>query len=128
MTVHNGKKATFSPEWTVNASYEHRFDLGSIGTLIPEIDMQYKSEYFLAFETVERPGRELWVPPWIVQEPHYLLNGSVTFNHSSDIWSIRAYVKNATDYAAKNFWGGFWDIYLGLSDPRTFGAVVSVKF
>ena len=41
----NGNVATMSPEWTLHASYEHRFDLGSVGTLIPQVDVQYKTSF-----------------------------------------------------------------------------------
>jgi hypothetical protein len=43
--------------------------------------------------------------------------------------SLNAYVKNATDYAVKPFWMNTSGSYsLDLNDPRTFGAVVPVKF
>ena len=123
-----------SPEFTIHASYEHRFDLGTLGSLVPQIDVQYKTDYILSFD---RAGDEVvfggvhpqyYNYPWNYQEAHYMLNGSLLFNHASDIWSLRTYVKNATNYAAKNAYGGHFDIKLGLSDPRTYGAVLSVKF
>jgi len=125
---------------TLHASYEHRFDLGSLGTLIPQVDVQYKSEYKLSFDRILTPAAvatggdaysgdyRYWSAPWNRQEAHYILNASAVFNHSSDIWSIRAYVKNITEYAAKNAMTGRFDVRLAVSDPRTFGAVLSVKF
>jgi iron complex outermembrane recepter protein len=117
----DGKVNTYSPTWTVNASYEHNFELGSFGTLIPHVDVQYKSDYDLSFE----PS---WAP-YNHQEKYYIWNGSVTFTHTSGIWSLNAYVKNARNYAAKTFWmNPAGTPNLGLNDPRTFGGVLSVKF
>jgi hypothetical protein len=42
--------------------------------------------------------------PMNYQEAYYVLNGSVTFTHSSGKCNVNAYIKNATNYAAKNFW------------------------
>ena len=82
----SGSKATMAPEWTLNASYEHRFDLGSIGTLTPQIDAQYKTDYILSFDY----GTGYYQYPWNYQEAHYTLNGSLSFNHSSGSLSSRS--------------------------------------
>jgi hypothetical protein len=37
-------------------------------------------------------------------------------------------VKNATNYAAKDFFISMGTSSLGISDPRTYGVVLSVKF
>jgi hypothetical protein len=67
--------------------------------------------------------------PFNSQEAHYILNGSISFTHASGMWSLNAYVKNATDYAVKTFWMNRAGSYsLGLNDPRTYGAVLSLKF
>jgi len=117
----SGRTNTFSPKWSGRASYEHNFTLGSLGTLIPQVDVSWQSSYELTFE------KDFY--PYNHQESHYILNGSIAFNHSSGMWSVNAYVKNATNYAVKNFWMDMAGSYsLGLNDPRTYGAVLSVKF
>jgi len=89
--------------------------------LIPQVDVSFQSSYNLTFE------KDFY--PYNYQESHYILNGSVTFYHSSDRWSLNAYVKNAMDYAVKTFWMDMAGSYtLGLNDPRTYGAVLSLKF
>jgi hypothetical protein len=118
---YSGEDNTFSPSWTAKAAYQHNFELGGYGTLLPQIDVQYKSKYKLSFAT------DLENVNW--QEAHYILNGNVTYTHPSGMWSLNAYVKNATDYAVKTFWMNMAGRYsLGLNDPRTYGAVVSFKF
>jgi iron complex outermembrane receptor protein len=115
---YSGYTNTYSPAWTITSSYEHSIELGTLGFLLPHVDLQYKSEYFLDYVNQ------------IVtyQEPYYVLNGSLTFNHANGIWSLNAYVKNAANYAAKNFFIAMGSNNLGISDPRTYGAVLSVKF
>jgi hypothetical protein len=67
--------------------------------------------------------------PYNYQEPHYIINGNVTYTHSSGKWSLNAYIKNAMNYAVKTFWQNNAGSYsLGLNDPRTYGAVLSVRF
>jgi len=122
----------------VNASYEHRFDLGSFGTLIPQIDVQWKDDYVLSFnqqftegtdQDFETGAWQYYNYPWNFQEAHYMLNGSLVFNHSSGIWSLRAYAKNITDIAVKNGLIARADRFrLGISDPRTYGFVFSLSY
>ncbi len=117
---YNGYKNTYSPTWTINGGYEHNFILGTFGMLVPRIDLQYKSEYVLDYQLSNYPVN--------YQKPYYLVNGSIALSHASGMWSINAYVKNATNYAAKNYLRSGMGFSMGISDPRTYGAVLSVKF
>jgi iron complex outermembrane recepter protein len=118
---YSGRTNTYSPTWTITSSYEHTFEVGNYGMLLPHVDAQYKSEYVMDFRSINYPMS--------IQEPYFIYNGSVTFTHASGVWSLNAYVKNATNYAAKSFWMNNAGSYnLGLTDPRTYGAVLSVKF
>jgi iron complex outermembrane receptor protein len=117
---YSGRKNTYSPTWTINLGYEHNFILGSFGALVPRVDLLYKSEYVLDYQPSNYPVN--------YQEPYYLVNGSVTLSHASGMWSFNAYIKNATNYAAKNFLASGMGFSMGITDPRTYGAVLSVKF
>jgi iron complex outermembrane recepter protein len=118
---YNGYTNTYSPTWTITASYERNFELGSYGMLVPHVDAQYKSDYRMDFLP------ENYAITY--QEPYFIYNGSITFTHSSGRWTLNTYVKNATNYAAKNFYGPMGGTSsLGISDPRTYGGVLSVKF
>ena len=86
---YSGRTNTYSPKWTITSSYEHYFELGSYGMLTPHVDAQYKSEYVMDFRSVNYPMS--------IQEPYYIVNSSVTFTHSSGVWSFNAYIKNATE-------------------------------
>ena len=121
---YNGLRNTYSPEWSANVGYEHRFDLGNFGTLVPVIDVQYKSDYDLSFRT------EYF--PFNYQESYFVLNASVAYRPSSGRWSIRGYVKNIEEYAAKTFYsqrfGGVEASTLGITDPRLHGLVFTYNF
>ena len=117
---YGGKPETYSPEWNVHASYRHIFYLGNLGTLVPQIDVQYKSDYELSFVETYLPHS--------YQEPYFIWNASMRFNHASDRWSVNAYVKNIEEYAAKTFFNGRGStVTLGLTDPRLYGVVFSYK-
>ena len=109
-----------------------------IGTLIPQIDFQWKDDYSLSFNRRQTPGAPpggdpftgdvtYYNPPWNQQESHIMWNASIAYNHPSNKWSLRAYVKNIDNYAAKNAYGGHFDIKLGLSDPRLYGLVLNIN-
>ncbi len=118
---YSGSKNTNSPTWSVTGSYEHSFELASWGALVPHVDVQYKSSYVLDFGETNYP--------YNYQEPYYMINGNITYSHSSGKWSLNAYVKNATNYAVKTFWQNNAGTYsLGLNDPRTYGGVFTVRF
>jgi len=117
----NGATNTNSPTYTVTASYEHDFELGSFGTLVPHADIMYKDSYVLDLAPINYPLN--------YQEAYYIINGNIAFTSASGMWSLNAYIKNATNYAAKNFWMNMaGTASLGITDPRSYGAVLSVKF
>jgi len=114
---YEGMTRTFSPKWTANLGYEHNFLLGTFGSLIPHIDFMYKTHYVLSFLPSDFP--------WGYQESYYTADGNITLSHASGRWSLNAYIKNAMDYAAKTMYGMG---SMSITDPRTYGAVLSVKF
>jgi iron complex outermembrane receptor protein len=123
----SGMDNTMSPNWGITTSYEHQFSLWDGSTLIPHIDLQWKSDYWLSYrrDPVAAGGQA----PFNYQEDYYLINGNISYTHRSGKWSLSGYVKNATNYAAKTFWHApAGDPTLGISDPRTYGGVLSLKF
>jgi iron complex outermembrane recepter protein len=134
----NGMKNTYSPTWAGTISYEHNFMVGNLGTLTPHVDIQFKSPYKLtlasdadvAADTFDFGSNAPNMVGWNKQEAYYTMDANINFAHASGIWVLNAYVKNATNYAVKTTTtgGGPVGTSLGLNDPRTFGAVLSVKF
>jgi len=59
------------------------------------------------------------------QETFHTENINVVYNHPNGKWNISAYVKNISNYAEKLM---YMNQTVQLGDPRTYGAVLSVKF
>ena len=129
----SGMRNTYSPTWGGNIGYEHHFMLWTWGTLTPHVDIQFKSEYKLNLysdaQIAAANGADM--VGWNKQEPYYLVDANINFAHSSGKWTLNGYVKNATNYAVKTSLAGGGPTggdKLGLNDPRTYGAVLSVRF
>jgi iron complex outermembrane recepter protein len=126
---------TYSPTWSGNIGYEHNFLLGNLGTLTPHVDIQFKTEYALNLYSDAQVAGDPSLGPslvgWNRQEAYYLVDTNINFAHASGKWTLNAYVKNATNYAVKTTLAGGGPTggsRIGLNDPRTYGAVLSIKF
>jgi len=117
---YDGATAPNAPKFSMTASYEHNFDIGSYGTLTPHIDMQHKSGFDLTFD---KSGS----PYYGHQDPYFLWNASAAFNHSSGKWSVNAIAKNLTNYAVKRSYDKD-NAQMMIGDPRTYAVTLSVKF
>jgi iron complex outermembrane recepter protein len=118
---YSGKPMTNTPPWTINLSYNHNFDLWNGGTLKTGFTVKYQTGYMLSWQDSWRP--------WNYQESHHMENANVAYNDPSGIWTLSAYVNNIENYAEKRTYmnaGGQGQLDIG--DPRTYGAVLSVKF
>jgi hypothetical protein len=127
---YNGMRNTFSPEWTVNASYDHSFSLWNGGSLLGRVDCQYQSSYVLNW----KPAVTVDGYRYDYQEDSYIFNTSAVYSSPSGVWSLTGYVKNVFDYAKKTSCmtmemdGVLSSVTMMLNDPRTFGAMLSVNF
>jgi iron complex outermembrane receptor protein len=127
----DGMRNTYSPEWTVNGSYDHNFSLWNGGSLYARVDCQYQSSYVLTW----KPALEDDGYRYDYQEPSYIFNTSVAYTHPGGMWSVSGYVKNVFDYAKKTscftmdaMGGGLGSVTMMLNDPRTYGVMVSLSF
>lgn len=108
-----------SPELTVTASYSHMFELADGGSLTARIDPRYVSDKTLRFQD---SNEELNTEP-----AHMMVDASMNYYSPDGTWNINAYVKNLTNHAEKT--GFYMSLdYLQIGPPRTFGAIVSVRF
>jgi iron complex outermembrane receptor protein len=126
----NGMRNTYSPEWTVNGSYDHNFTLWNGGSLNARVDCQYQSSYVLTWKpAVTSDGYR-----YDYQEDSYIFNLSTVYSHPSGMWSLSGYVKNVFDYAKKTSCmtmemdGELSSVTMMLNDPRTYGVMVSMDF
>jgi len=118
---YGGAPLNNSPDWTLTGSYKHLFYLGNGGTLTPSFDMKYRTEYYCSFQDyIQDPGDQT---NW--EQSHIMVNAALNYASPGGKWSVNAYVKNIQNHAEKV---GKMMSSLRLSNPRTFGAVLSLRY
>jgi hypothetical protein len=117
---YEGKPMTASPEWNITASYQHTFDLPNGGTLVPQVDLLYKGDYRLTWKDDDYP--------YNYQEAYYKLDLSMNYTHSDGKWSVTGYCRNVGDYAEKRSYFPEPVNESRIGQPRTYGAVFSVRY
>ena len=119
MTLNN------SPEWSITASYEHRFNLRNGGSLTPKFNILYQTEKTVTFfpEAMFFPGID--VNKANTEPAHHISGASLLYNEPNRKWNLNAYVKNIENHAEKVSMHAVW---FRIGEPRTYGIVVSVKF
>lgn len=115
-----------SPKYMVTSSYEHNFDLANGSCLTPRLDIRYQTEMLLEFIPESREVPEGMDVDKVNTEPaHFMIDFSTNYNSSSGKWNLNGYVKNILNHAEKT---GFKLSELRIGSPRTYGAILSVKF
>jgi iron complex outermembrane receptor protein len=118
---YNGDPMTAAPEFTINASYSHRFSFTNGASLEAKIDGQYKTEYELTW-------RHYKDYPMNYQEAFTLYNATLTYNSPDNNWSLSVYGRNLGNYAEKRAYFGEPVYQMSVGNPRTYGAVLSARF
>ena len=123
----NGKTPTHMPEWTIGATYSHRFDLPGNNALTAMADVHYQGEQINTFNPDaynNAPDRNVYLTGAYSIGDFWL-----TFGPRSEKYSLGAYVRNVANTEYK------FDIFPGttgatayVNNPRTYGATVTVKF
>jgi iron complex outermembrane receptor protein len=119
-TSYNGKPMKNTPPWTVNASYDRRFNLPNGGDLSGRVDLKYQTGYRLTWMDGDYPYN------W--QETHFMGDISAVYTSPDGQWTLSGYVKNITDYAEKRMYNSAGDASLSIGNPRTYGAIFTVKY
>jgi len=110
-----------APKWSGSAGYEHRFGLGSVGTIVAAADAQFASARWLTVDFVSN-GRD---------GAYIRGNAAVTYHSTNERWSFGGWVRNIGDAAV--YTGGFPSlapnvIFASIEPPRTFGGRLTVRF
>ena len=116
---YNGKPMTLTPPWTVNLIYSHNFDLANGGVISARFESRYQSEYRLTWKEAEYPYNN--------QEAHHLENASMTYTDPNGKWTLTGYIRNIFEYAEKRAYRSDQG-FLSIGAPRTYGAVISVRY
>jgi iron complex outermembrane receptor protein len=109
-----------APDWTINASYEHEFRLGSGASVFARADSHYESSSWLQFDH----------PAGLYQKSNIKSNASLTYVSPNKRFEYGAYIRNIEN-TAKIGGGATGGPGIGLAflePPRTYGGRVTVKF
>ena len=87
----NTSRQTYSPEWTMNGSVEHAFQLANGASLTPMLGLYYQSEYDFTQALVDSP-------PSKCHQPGYSkLRARLTYVDPSENWQASLYGYNIAD-------------------------------
>lgn len=117
-----GKPLPHAPEWTVNAAWEHRFELGNGSQVVFGLDTRIETERYLSLDFVA-DGR---------QGSSTMSNARLSWEAASGAWSVTAFVNNIEDDIVFSnslqspVKGG--TIYNQMRPPRTWGLRTSFRF
>jgi len=139
---YNGKDMPQAPNWNVAANYSHSFFLANGGSLKASIDIRYTTETCLNFQAeilslnYEQDALGNYTGNYTTsmvntsdarwQEAYHIENVNLVYSDPDGKWTLSGYVNNLGNYAVKQFLDGNGNLMIG--NPRTYGAVLSVKF
>jgi iron complex outermembrane receptor protein len=116
-----GNQTAFSPKFSFYGGARYTVPVAETYGLSLHADTSYKGAHYFNVDNL----------PALHQDGYWLLNASIELARSDNLFSVTAWLKNATDtrYFATglaNSGLGFLELIPGM--PRTFGATVGVKF
>lgn len=117
---YTGLPMTNAPKWTFSTVYSHRFGLWNGGFIETQVELLYKTHFRLTWDKDDYP--------YNYQESYHCTNLSATYNDPNDRWNFTGYVRNLEDYAVKNGYFPAPDNQAYLGNPRTYGAILSVRY
>jgi iron complex outermembrane receptor protein len=118
----SGRPVVNAPKLTINAGYEHRFDLGSAGSLKIAADTRIESARFVAIDYTADTR----------QTGYMMSNARITWENASGAFSLGAFVNNIEDtlvFAASLQTPAKAGVFYNqLRPPRTYGLRAGVRF
>lgn len=116
---HSNQTMPNAPGFAADLSYEHRFELGGLGTLTAHADTHITDGYWVS---VERPLDSY-------QSAYTRSNAFVSYTPANTNVNIRLFVRNLENKAVRTLaLANPFDKVLLLAPPRTFGGSVTVNF
>jgi len=135
---YNGLEMTNAPHWTINLNYSHSILLPGGGVITPRLEYRFQSSYLMTWQReyislAQYPDGTYYYyreprGNIILQEAHRLGDLSLLYAHANGAWTANFYVKNLENYALKRSLIGQGGGELRLGPPRTYGAVLTVRF
>jgi len=120
----DGQTMAHISKFNMNIDYSHTFEIGEYGTLVPSLDIKYKTK---SYNTVEVSVAGAEVPAY------HMSNFYLNWASPKGMWKANAYVKNIENKAIANMafpanGPGMGKDSVTLSAPRTYGASLSIKY
>jgi hypothetical protein len=135
---YNGLEMTNAPHWTVNLNYSHSFQLPNGGVLTPRLEYRFQTSYFMNWQRENislaqaEDGTYYYYRSFrgdvTIQDAYRMGDFSLLYAHPNGQFTMTAYVKNLENYALKRSLIGQGGGELRLAPPRTFGAVMTIRF
>ncbi len=118
-TAYTSRKA-FSPDYTVQVGASYMIDLGDAGSLTPEVQSYFSSNYILTDLT----------PNFGNQEAFTRTDLRITYRSADDRFRLQAFVNNVEDQAVitRAVYGSNRTLQVHYAIPRTYGVSAGVKF
>jgi iron complex outermembrane receptor protein len=130
-----GNELAVSPTFKANLNFTHNFELGSLGTLVPWVNVHWEDDSYLTIWNVDKhtDDMDFVIPDNEIRftddkrDSFYTVNSTVRFYR--DNWYLEAYGYNLTDEVIQ-YWGGAAEgVAKGsFSAPRTYGLRFSINF
>ncbi|SLK12814.1 TonB-dependent receptor [Novosphingobium mathurense] len=117
----SGNRLIQSPKWVISGGYEHTFDVGSGGQLVPRVQFIHRSSAYLTF--FNRPNDR--------QRAYTMFDASLTYRSPDDSWSLQAYGRNLTNkivITQANIGSFLGANTYQLMAPRTYGVRFTANF
>jgi len=118
----SGRQVVNAPDWTINLSYEHKFDLGHGAHLMLGADTRLQSASYVSIDYL--PGGR--------QDTYTSSNAHLQFEPAGKRWSLTGFVNNLEDTTifAASFQSPVKNgvLYNQLRPPRTYGVRASARF
>jgi hypothetical protein len=110
-----------APPWNLNLTYDHNFLLPNGGSIKAALTVKYKTAFRLSWRKADYLINH--------QEDYHMEDFNLVYNSPDGQLSLSAYVKNIGDYAEKRSLinASGWKL-MSIGNPRTWGAVLSVKY
>lgn len=120
-----GTSLNNAPELSMVLGYQHIFHLINGGSLTAKVSVRYESDKTISFQPSESQYPGFDIDELNYQEASHISEVSLNYIEPNGKWTLNGYCKNIEDYPIKT---GLSQCDMRTGDPRTYGAVLSVKF
>jgi iron complex outermembrane recepter protein len=120
----NGGRIPNTPKFSISGSYEHGFVLPGGDRITWGVDAHYQTTALTDFNASNYPTTD---PPFL-QKAYSIVNSSLIFTPRSGKYSVTAYGKNLGNTLVKLTVYNPSPPAAYVSDPRTYGVMISAKW